>query len=119
MSTRHSEVVFAVRSQQARISWYLPEPNLLFRTNNQQDSVLFFDYDIVRENAASLHIDVVFNKIRSDLNTRPHSFSISYDPDFSFPDEYYVDFVSGLADDEYSISISDFKIINLNTVAIR
>ena len=73
----------------------------------------------MRENAAFLHIDAVFNRIRSDLNTRPHSFSISYDPDFSFPDEYYVDFVSGLADDEYSISIYDFKMINLNTVAIR
>jgi hypothetical protein len=54
-------------------------------------------------------IDALFDELQDIADRQPHRLDIAYDGDYRFPAAVFVDVVDRIADDEFSLEITDFQ----------
>jgi Family of unknown function (DUF6174) len=56
-------------------------------------------------------IDRLFSELDAVLNGDADEVTVTYDPDYGFPNEIYIDAIKEAADDELSLSVSGFEML--------
>ena len=62
--------------------------------------------------AAEHRIDALFQDIKGHLKRDPDSATVTYDAIYGFPAEAYFDMEENSVDEEWGLSITDFKVLN-------
>lgn len=66
---------------------------------------------LAMEEAETLSIEAVFDKIDESLKSNPVSDTIAYHPEYFFPSYFFFDYNENIADEEFGISIRNFTIL--------
>ena len=56
-------------------------------------------------------IDRLFAELDADLNGEADQVTVTYDPTYGFPADIQIDFIKNAADDELSLSVSNFEVL--------
>ena len=57
-------------------------------------------------------IDRIFSTLEAGLAGDADEVTVTYDPTYGFPNEIYFDYIQAAADDELSLSVSNFEVLN-------
>ena len=57
-------------------------------------------------------IDRIFSTLEAGLAGEAEEVTVTYDPTYGFPTEIYFDYIKAAADDELSLSVSEFEVLN-------
>jgi hypothetical protein len=67
------------------------------------------NYEIFSQHAT---IDRLFSELEAGLAGDADKVTVTYDPTHGFPNEIYFDYIQAAADDELSLSVSNFEVLN-------
>lgn len=83
----------------------------VFRGKIQQATVLPDGTPLPADRqGTALSIDDLFGKIRDAIEHKAASLEVTYDPQYGFPTRISIDYDRMMADEELSLSVSDFKL---------
>ena len=54
-------------------------------------------------------IDRIFSELETNINGKADEVTVTYDPTYGFPTKVNVDFIKNAADDELSLTVSNFE----------
>jgi hypothetical protein len=57
-------------------------------------------------------IDRIFSTLEAGLAGDAEEVTVTYDPTYGYPSEIYFDYIKAAADDELSLSVSNFEVLN-------
>jgi hypothetical protein len=66
------------------------------------------NYEIFSQHAT---IDRIFSELEAGLSGDADEVTVTYDSTRGFPSEIYFDYIQAAADDELSLSVSEFEIL--------
>ncbi len=57
-------------------------------------------------------MDRIFSTLEAGLSGDADEVTVTYDPTYGYPSEIYFDYIKAAADDELSLSVSEFEVLN-------
>jgi hypothetical protein len=70
------------------------------------------DVDLNSRRAKSVRIEYIFNEIEKATKEKAETIRTKFNIKYGFPESLYIDYHASWADDEFSINVTEFKVIS-------